>query len=169
MAKTYEPIATNTLATTASTITFSSIPQTYTDLRVVIISTTNPAGRTHRIQLNSVSTGVYSQGYIYGTRTTGTSATAKNTSQTFIDFTQNTGTDSTIPVMSIIDIFNYTSTSVYKTALGFTCGDKNSSGSVERTVGVWPNTNAVTTVSFTLGSDVFQVGTQATLYGIKAA
>jgi hypothetical protein len=36
MATTYEPIATTTLGTAAAFITFSSIPATYTDLRLVV-------------------------------------------------------------------------------------------------------------------------------------
>jgi hypothetical protein len=37
MPATYEPIATTTLGTAAAFITFSSIPATYTDLRLVIV------------------------------------------------------------------------------------------------------------------------------------
>jgi len=36
MAGTYEKIATTTLSSNQGTVTFSSIPQTYTDLRVII-------------------------------------------------------------------------------------------------------------------------------------
>jgi hypothetical protein len=37
MATTYEKIATTTLGTAAATFTFSSIPATYTDLRLVVV------------------------------------------------------------------------------------------------------------------------------------
>jgi hypothetical protein len=60
---TYEPIATTTLGTATSSFTFSSIPATYTDLRLVIgwVSGTNP-----RIRFNSDTATSYSQTAMYG-------------------------------------------------------------------------------------------------------
>ena len=45
---TYEPIATQTLASAAASITFSSIAATYTDLRLVLTCTTKGSKRTER-------------------------------------------------------------------------------------------------------------------------
>ena len=43
MPNTYEPIATNTLGSAASSVTFSSIPSTYTDL-IVVMNYANSTG-----------------------------------------------------------------------------------------------------------------------------
>ena len=43
MPATYEPIATTTLGSAATNITFSSIPATYTDLRLVLVARSDRA------------------------------------------------------------------------------------------------------------------------------
>ena len=61
MATTYEPIATNTLGSAAANITFSSIPATYTDLRVVVVALTTNNNWNIELRLNSDSSTLYSQ------------------------------------------------------------------------------------------------------------
>jgi hypothetical protein len=74
MPATYEPIATTTLGSAASSITFSSIPATYTDLRLSV--TTADAGATATylaLQFNSDTGANYSRTRITGNGSTATS------------------------------------------------------------------------------------------------
>jgi hypothetical protein len=169
MASTYEPIATTTLGTAASSFTFSSIPATYTDLKLVFVGTCTSTTHSTYIRFNSVSTGgLYSQTYIYAD---GTSVlTSRYASQNQIS---NDGyaleISATIPELIEIDIFSYAG-STNKTFLSRVSQNRNGSGATGATVGLFRSTSAIT--SITLTSDffaTFAIGTTATLYGIKAA
>ena len=63
MASTYEPIATTTLGSAASSITFSSIPATYTDLRLVLVHTPSASTGNAQMQFNSDTATNYSYTY----------------------------------------------------------------------------------------------------------
>lgn len=163
---TYEPIATNTLGSATSTITFSSIPATYTDLRIVIVATGDSAS-SGQIRFNGVSTGgTYSSTYMYGN---GTSVLTSNRTARDggIDFFEGS-VSTTVPTFSTIDIFSYAG-STYKTCLITGSLDQNGSGQAERIVGLWSSTAAITTVALRGNGMNWAAGTRATIYGIKAA
>ena len=166
MATTYEPIATTTLAATNSTISFSSIPATYTDLRIVaLVGSDN--GNDIRLRFNNDGGTNYSW-----TRLVGNGATASSgnfATQAYIELTPSVTPPTTPTALLIIDVFSYTG-STYKTALANVSMDKNGSGMVNRAVGLWRSTAAITSISlFNTGGGVLPIGTTATLYGIKAA
>ena len=163
MASTYEPIATTTLSSATSSITFSSIPSTYTDLRIVWTGTTS-AGNNVRVQFNGDTATNYSTTNLYGDGTTAGSSAVTSTTwlQCF-----NGSTSTTIPTMFTADIFSYAG-STYKTALLTAPTDKNGSGAITATVGLWRSTSAITSISLVNAAN-YQTGTTATLYGIKAA
>jgi hypothetical protein len=168
MAKTYEKIATTTLGSAASSITFSSIAASWTDLRVVLLATTSTSGTVIRMQHNSDSTSVYSFTELYGS---GSAVSADNgTSSASINISDSNvvGSSTTIPSMITIDIFSYAG-STYKTSLITESQDYNGTGAVTRTVGLWRSTSAITAVNLFPASGNFNIGTTATLYGIKAA
>jgi len=158
---TYVPIATQTLSTAASSITFSSIPSTYTDLRLVIVatgSTTNDINLT----FNSDSGSNYSRTYFDGTGSA--VGLYSGTSTTFI-YLDSAALSTTIPQMYTADIFSY-SGSTYKTLLYSGSEDKNGSGQVLRGVGLWRSTAAITSLSLATGGGNYNSGTTATLWGI---
>ena len=160
---TYEPIATQTLASAAASITFSSIAATYTDLRLVWIgSGVGGAGAELRLRFNGLTTG-YSDTYIQGN---GSAASSNRyTSYTYI----RTSVDvPTTMAMAEIDIFSYAG-STYKTCLMNFSADINGAGGYkECVVGLSQSTTAITSVQIYSGAN-FNIGTIATLYGIKAA
>jgi hypothetical protein len=161
---TYEPIATTTLGT-AGTITFSSIPATYTDLRLVITGITSSA-TILTLRINGDTATNYSHTYIQGNGTAVTSSRA--TSDTSIDFHNVQVTSTTLPFFASADFFSYAG-STNKTVLMNMNLDKNGSGEVDTRVGLWRSTSAITSLLIEPNAGNLAIGTTATLYGIKAA
>lgn len=169
MASTYEPIATTTLGSANSTITFSSIPSTYTDLKLVFTNTVSVAGSNYILRFNSDTASNYSLTYLDGNGTSASSG--RNTSQTYIYLTTSISPSTTIPAFITCDVFSYANTSVYKTSLINISLDKNGSGNTTSMVGLWRSTSAINSITLFVSStpNTFNAGTTATLYGIRAA
>jgi hypothetical protein len=168
MATTYEPIATTTLGSAATTITFSSIPATYTDLRVVWVGKMDTTGSSLKGRFNSDTGSNYSYTYISGDGTSASSNYNNNlTSTDFGGMDVNIG--SVQPAMVTIDIMSYAG-STYKSYLATGSNDINGSGVTDRTVGLWRSTSAITSITLMRGgANNMSIGTTATLYGIKNA
>jgi len=164
---TYEPIATTTLSTTQTTITFSSIAGTYTD--IVFVASLKMANNTYQpiLRFNSDTGNNYSSTTVYGD---GTSAgSARHTSQNGIYANPGAGIGTAGNFNPwIINIQNYSNATTYKTTIA---RFNNSLSVVNAGVGLWRNTAAITTVTLTAesGSGDFQSGSTFTLYGIKSA
>jgi len=172
MAVTYEPISTYTVSgSTTTTFTFSSIPATYTDLRLVFNGAVGTASLTVAVRYNADTASNYSLTRLYGS---GTSTLSNRTSSlNYIPLTDDIliGGSTTIPSFGIIDIFSYTSAN-YKSALGTVSNDQNGTGNVQKMVSMWRSTSTITSITVYItsaGSYYFASGATATLYGIKAA
>lgn len=168
---TYEPIATTTLGSAAASITFSSIPGTYTDLRVVYILRTDRANTVDggKLQFNSDTATNYSNTYISGDGTSALSNRASTVNS--IDIVQSIGNNATSGIFGLttVDIFSYAG-STFKTCLITTSTDQNGSGRTNAIVGLWRSTSAITTITLTPSTGPnWLAGCTATLYGIKAA
>lgn len=172
---TYEPIATTTLASAAATITFSSIPSTYTDLKVIYVIRSTIANDFMQITVNGATTN-YSLTYLTGD---GTSASSSRTTNSSCWYFGGYGagyipTAANMFALGTIDLFSY-SGSTNKTALATWSADRNGTGgATERYVGLYRSTSAITTIKLETfnsagGSNYIAAGTTATLYGIKAA
>ena len=162
MASTYTPIATTTLGS-AATISFTSIPSTYTDLKLVITGTTTANGVPYIYFNGDNASTTYSSTSLYGD---GSSAFSGKLNNDFaIEFPNGTGS---LVNLLTWDIFSYAG-STYKTVLANRSNDRNGSGYVESIVGMWRNTAAITSIGVTPTGTTFASGTTATLYGIKAA
>ena len=165
MPATFESIATTTLGSAASTITFSSIPNTYTDLRLVI--TGSCSAFAAYLQFNGITTTTYSNTYLFGNGSSAQSSRQSNNN--FISIAPNWSGDSTKPGLIELDIFSYAG-ATNKTVLTSYSSDQNGSGYAGRLVGLWRSTNAITQITITSGgADTFSTGTTATLYGILKA
>ncbi len=102
MPTTYEPIATTTLGSAAATITFSTIPATYTDLRVVWVGTVTVADSAG-MRFNSDSGTNYSRTVLQGDGSAASSN--RSTSQNQIYLTRD-DISTTLPQLFEIDIFS---------------------------------------------------------------
>lgn len=167
MPATYEPIATANISGVTS-YDFTSIPATYTDLKLVVVARTNTADNLS-IRINSDTGTNYSETGLMGN---GTSATSwRRTSTTYIRPTNGVGTPTAANtfMLATFDFMSYAG-ATNKTILIAAANDQNGSGDVVREVGLWRNTAAITAIQvLTNFAATFQTGTTATLYGIKSA
>lgn len=162
MPKTYEPIQTQTLGTAVSSVTFSSIPQTYTDLFLTYNGTSGISDLP--IRYNSDTGSNYSYTRLYGDGSGIYSDRATNLTYSAY------GIGSSALTFATIQINNYSNTTTFKSLLGR--GGFTTSGYVSFFVSQWRSTAAIT--SITLGGNTgfstnFSVGSTFTLFGIKAA
>ena len=160
MPKTYEPIATTTLGSAASSVTFSSIPSTYTDLVLVASGTNTTSAQSVRMTFNGITTTTYSRTAIFGD---GSSAQSTRDSNA-------TGIDNiyygTTQGVAILQIMNYANTTTNKTVIS---RNNDSASSVNAVVGLWRSTNAINQITLTAQTSNFATGSTFTLYGIRSA
>jgi hypothetical protein len=169
MAKTYEPIGTPvTLGSAVPTVTFSSIPSTYTDL-VLIASVLGSGGTNdygYSMRFNSDTATNYSGTHLWGNGTA--SFSTRQTSGTYAYIQQQQYYSTTIPMIAITSIMNYANATTYKTLIS-----RNDYPSVDTEAGVylWRKTpEAITSITVLLASSTnFAIGSTFSLYGIKAA
>lgn len=167
MPATYEPIATTTLGSAASTIAFNSITGSYTDIRLILVGTSSANYTNIYMRFNSDSGTNYSETKIFGNGSTASSNRQSNSNQIQINYN---GMITANPTLYEVDIFSYAG-STNKTALATGSEDYNGSsfGTTNRTVGLWRNTAAITSISLNAQGGNFATGTTATLYGILKA
>ena len=165
MATTYEPIATNTLTSTSTSVSFTSIPGTYTDLICIISGRSSSGTNYYQFKFNSDTGSNYSRTAITGTGSSATSERYSNETVAYPIITPiPTGTSEFDT--SIIHIFNYSNTTTNKTFIG---RGNNAASNVSATVGLWRSTSAITQIDITPFTSTFASGSTFTLYGIKAA
>jgi len=172
----YESIATTTVGSGgASSITFSSIPATYTHLQIRLLSkSTNTAATDDGIyfRFNSDATAKYTRHYLYGTGAS-VGAGGASTLQTFMSLGDTTtqGNGANIFGVTIVDVLDYANTNKYKTGRGIGGYDANGSGINWVASGSWQDTTAITSVTMTMvgGTYNFAEYSHAALYGIKGA
>ena len=164
MPATYEPIATISYTGTSS-YTFSSIPQTYTDLRLVWRGVAGTTGSNMNFQLNGDTDVNYSYTWVLGNGSTASSGRQNN--QTRFSLTESFAPQVNQVGLGIADIMNYTSTSVFKSVLMQCAQDQNGTGGHQPVVGLYRSTSAITSLTLVAGN--FGTGNTATLYGILKA
>lgn len=159
-------IASTVLSSANAAITFTSIPSTYTDLRLVIVGRgTVETQATVGVDLtfNNDTSAVYSRTIMYGDGTTAASSrlTAISAFQAQLPSSQSfTGFG-----LCTYDIFSYAG-NTFKTILNSSSLDKNGSGYAWSSVGLWRSTSAINRIDITASTSTWIAGTIATLYGI---
>ena len=168
MPNTYVALRTETVVSATSSVTLSlSGISGYTDLRIIVTGSTTAAGRTIQIQFNGDTTsGLYSMTELWGTGSTAGSNRRSNQNLINTSYQQVNFSD-TAQANALIDIMNYSNTSVFKTVLSRTNSASASYPGTVASVGLWRNTAAIT--SITLSSSDFAAGSTFSLYGIANA
>ena len=161
----YESISTVTVGSGGTaTISFSSIPSTYTHLQLRAFTATASSITGIKGRFNSDTGSNYAYHLIFGTGSTAGASAATGQSSYQPGFTSST----TQPSVFIMDVLDYANTNKYKTTRSLDGGDANGSGDIVLYSGLWQSTSAINAMSFFLAdSSNFPQYTQFALYGIK--
>jgi hypothetical protein len=167
MANTFELIEAKTLTTATASITFSSIPATFTDLKLVMSTRLDSAsGATFNyITFNGTTTGYYIR------TAEGSGSSTASTNASIRDAGLDQGTSYTSNTFSNTEIYipNYTSSN-YKSYSVDTVTENNATTAyMELVAGSWSNTAAISSIQIspdTGGRNYVQYSTFY-LYGIK--
>jgi hypothetical protein len=157
---TYTLISSNTLGSATATVTFSSIPATYTDLKLVFAGVVSGGGDAFYVRLNSDGGSNYSSTELKADGTTVSSARYSN-----VTYMYGLGNGLSANQTNVIVEFNdYSNATTFKTGL-FRYNDVN--GYVAGTIGLWRSTSAINAISIhSLGG--YATGSTFKLYGIEA-
>ena len=167
MPSTYTPIAAVTITAGDSGVNFTSIPQTYTDLIVVLnlFNSTVNTGSGLWFRLNSDGSAIYSSTELLGNGSTATSNRVTNNTI----WAGSTALTVGYPSSYIFHISNYSNTTTFKSAL-WRLSQPGTDNRNSILAGLYRSTSAVTAFNVLVpgGNSQLFKGT-ATLYGIKAA
>lgn len=170
MPKNFELISTATVGSGGiSSFSFTSIPQTYTDLQIVLSGRSTRTGgglvSTPAITFNSSTSG-YTSRILYGDGTVGSFTLS---SFSYLHGSYISSSDTTTNTFGNVSYYipNYTA-SVNKTMSVDGVSEHNGSAVQAIVAGIWANTAAITSITFAMGSgegNYVQYST-ASLYGI---
>ena len=164
MPVTYKLIETVTAsAGTASSIAFSSIPQTYTDLKLVLSGRSTIVDNAVSGAFNG-STSNFTNRILYGSGSSPVSNTPGNNTVCYLNLSSETAS---IFANSEIYIPNYTGSS-NKSFYSDSAQENNATTSYQiMLAGLWSQTAAITSITLTIAAGNFAQHTSASLYGIK--
>jgi hypothetical protein len=164
MPSTYNKIEAKTLGSTASTVTFTSIPGTYTDLVLIISPIITTGSKDVCVQFNGDTGTNYSNTILSGDGSTASSARLTGQVRIFLDYYAVVNTAQS---NRVVNIMNYSNATTYKTVLSRA---NNAGAGTDAIIGLWRSTAAITSMVLNAQTGgTFDVGSTFTLYGIKAA
>jgi hypothetical protein len=171
----YDSLASVTLASAASSISFTGIPTGYKHLQVRLSTrnVANTGGDLVQMRMNGDAGANYANHYLYGSGAStavsgfpGTGSTYSWIGYNVADANYPTNTFSAI----IVDILDYASNNKNKVVRSLSGADGNGLGWVALLSSLWLNTATVTSLTiypYNLGSNNFATYTTAALYGVK--
>lgn len=170
MANTYEAIATQTLGSAAASVTFSSIPSTYTDLVFVVNAAQAVNNSPVYVRVNGLTTSIYSNTFLYGNGTSAVSSRYNTAALGGAGFNLDNVNERPFPAdfsgVATYHFMNYSNTTTNKTVL---LRHGTASGWTMANVGLIQTTNAISSLNIYPFTGSFATGSTFSLYGIKAA
>ena len=171
MANTYTLISSQTLGSSTASVTFSSIPSTYTDLCIKISARTNYSNLndTLSMMINNINSYVYSTIYLTsdGSTTQSANVSANNILNGRYDIDGATATTNTFANTEIY-IPNYNVAATKSISWTSVMENNSSTAYMNMLAGYINSTAAVTSVNFTANSgSSFVAASTFYLYGIK--
>lgn len=163
---TYALITRTTLSSTASTVTFSSIPGTYTDLVLVINASVSSGNPDVIFNINSDTSTNYSRTIFRGNGTTVSSLAHTNATAGYTDSAASASTTAGA-WNTTLHFMDYANTNTFKTILS---KEHNAALGVSAMVNMWRSTAAITSILIqtTNSPTDFSAGSTFNLYGIEA-
>jgi hypothetical protein len=175
MPATYEPIATSTMSSDATSITFTGISQSYTDLVVVAKMSGYYVAPTYIEMGIQVGNGSIDTGNNYNSALNYTDSpfSASRTNTNYVAwYGVGTPTNDTQRSTVIINLNDYSNTTTFKPVLlkVSSVQQLNSVNFTGYTIGCWGSTSAINQIRISNqnGTNLYS-GTTVSLYGIKAA
>jgi hypothetical protein len=167
MANTMTLISNNTVSGTSTTnVTFSSIPSTYTDLKIIVSARNNDTGfGALNMTFNGDTGSNYSSKRLYGN---GTSAASSSTATTSVNLYWIDSNDLTANTFSNGEIYisNYLSSSAKSGYYDFVAEANQTLAYASINAFLWTGTSAISSISITSGF-YLTANTTFYLYGIK--
>jgi hypothetical protein len=164
-----QPIYTQTVgATSVGAVTFNNIPQTFTDLMLLVSARNNYTsgnGIGTYIRFNGNSSG-YSYTGLFGDGGTAGSARASSTTEILAGESGQANLTAGVFGNAQITIPNYTA-ATFKQVISDGVNENNATGALQRVyAGLWQNTSPITSLSVFYGSILFTQYSTFSLYGI---
>jgi hypothetical protein len=156
-----------------ATLTFSNIPQTYTDLVVRVSARTSTTGSQRNatdisVTFNGSSTGYSSKILTGNAAVDNPPISVSNSGSSIVWGAEVPNADATANVFSNSEIYipNYTSSNYKNTSTDSVTENNSSNSEVRFSNGLWTNTSPITSLTLTSGTLVQH--STFTLYGVKA-
>ena len=171
MANTYELISSNVLSSSAASVTFSSIPATYTDLvlRASMRDNINNDFTDNFLTFNGNTSSIYSRTQIRGNGANGASTRSSSAANIELAFL-TPGTQIAANTFNSLEIYipSYTA-SQNKCFSAFSAGEANvTTAYIVANAGLFSSTTAISSITLTDGAGGnFVSGSSFYLYGIK--
>jgi len=164
----YTLISSQTLASSAASVTFSSIPSTYKDLVLRVSARSDSAGTFtyHKITFNGSASG-YSQTYIYGNGSTaGTGLTSANTE---IDGYYIPRAGATASTFSSDEYYipSYLVAQNKPLSANIIRENNTTAADIYAYAGLYSNTSTISSIAFVPNAGNYVTGSSFYLYGIN--
>ena len=158
----WELIDSNTLSASASSVTFSVIPQGYRDLVLVIDFVAASGFVAPNIQLNSDTGTNYSYVLADGRGTSAISGAGSGQTQLYGTNSVSSGDSG----MAVVQFMDYSATDKHKTILT-RANNTQTNSTVRMSAQRWANTSAITQIFVFDSSDNFAAGSTFYLWGLN--
>lgn len=161
----FESIQTINVTTAVTSVTFTSIPATFTHLQIRMSTKDNTGLASQSIRINGDSGSNYSWHRMIGEGSAASLTGGASDSKAII------GISDAQFGSNIMDFLDYKNTNKYKTIRSISGFDNNGSGWIGLWDGLWMNANAITDIQIMTGllSQSWTQYSTFALYGIKVA
>jgi hypothetical protein len=167
LSPTYIKLASTILSSTSTSVSFTGITSTFTDLILVINASVSSGNPDVIFNLNSDTSTNYSRTTVRGNGTTGSSTQSANATAAYTDSAASANTLAGA-WNAIIHFMNYSNINTYKTIL---VRENHADLGSSLITNLWRSTAAITSILFqtTNSPTNFSAGSTFNLYGIKKA